>query len=72
MNAWSSYTQITGSIDTWAGIALDNVPIFNGLALGNRDAVETESDTLDLCLTHSSPQGVLHYHSLGTCVKHSL
>ena len=55
MGSWSGYTQISGNIDTWAGIALDNIAIFNGLALGNLDAVETEKDTLDLCLTHSSP-----------------
>ena len=71
MNSWSSYTSISGSIDTWAGIALDNVAIFNGLALGNKDAVETEKDTLDLCLTHSSPQGIIHYHSLGACATAS-
>ena len=68
MNAWSDYTNHAGSINTWAGIALDGVPIFNGLAAGNLDAVETEADTLDMCLTHSSPQGTLHYHSLGACV----
>lgn len=72
MNASSSYQNNAGSIDTWAGIALDNVAIFNGLAAGNLDAVQTEADTLDMCLTHSSPQLVLHYHSLGVCVNNSV
>ena len=47
MNAWSAYTNNSGSVNTWAGIALDNIAIFNGLAAGNLDAVETEADTLD-------------------------
>ena len=71
MNAWSDYTGTTGNINTWAGIALDNVAIFNGLDANQQDAVEVEGDTLDECLTHSSPQGVIHYHSLGNCATPS-
>jgi len=53
----STYLQTGGadSIETVSGFAFDFIPIFNGLALGNFDAVETEADTMDLCLTHSSP-----------------
>jgi len=71
MNAWSGYTNNAGSINSWAGIALDGVPIFNALAGGNVDAVETEGEGLDMCLTHSNPPGTLHYHSLGACVMPS-
>jgi len=48
-------------------MAFDNIPIYNALASGNVDAVETEGFTLDQCMTHSSPDGTLHYHSLGKC-----
>lgn len=71
MPASSAHQSLSGNIDTWAGIALDNIAIFNALALGNRDAIETEAHTLDTCLSHSSPQGVLHYHSLGACATTS-
>ena len=43
------------STDTMAGFAFDNISIFNGLALADKGAVETEGDTMDMCLTHSSP-----------------
>lgn len=39
MSSSVAYSNISGSIDTWAGIALDNVAIFNALALGNLDAI---------------------------------
>jgi hypothetical protein len=43
--------------------------IFNGLAGTNMDAIEEELKTLDKCLSHTSPNGDLHYHSLSPCVK---
>ena len=56
-----------------AGFSFDNIAIFNGLASGNTDAVATEADTMDKCLTHSSPGPgrQIHYHSLGLCMKPS-
>jgi hypothetical protein len=54
---------------TTAGIAVTGGAIFNGLAAGNLDAVEGELDTLDKCLSHTSPMGDLHYHSLSPCAK---
>lgn len=56
------------SLSTAAGFALTGGVIFNGLDGGNDDAVENEADGLDKCLSHSSPQGQLHYHSLSNCV----
>lgn len=50
-----AYNQVQGNSDTTSGFAFDNISIFNGLALGNLDAVETEGYTMDYCLTHSSP-----------------
>ena len=54
---------------TAAGIALTGGYIFNALALGNADAVETEADTLDVCFDHPSPDGGFHYHFWGACMK---
>lgn len=56
---------------TQAGVAISGGSIFNGLAGGNVDAVENELDTLDNCLSHASPNGQLHYHSLSPCIKAS-
>lgn len=52
-----------------SGFALTGGAIYNGLAGGNVDAVETELDTLDNCLSHGTPTGELHYHSLSPCIK---
>jgi hypothetical protein len=57
------------SMTTQSGIAITGGSIFNGLALGNRDAVEGEDDTMDECLSHTSPSGQLHYHSITPCAK---
>jgi hypothetical protein len=57
------------SMTTQSGIAITGGSIFNGLALGNRDAVEGEGDTMDECLSHTSPSGQLHYHSITPCAK---
>lgn len=55
------------SISTAGGVGLNGVVLFNGLALGDVDAVVTELDTMDLCLEHASPQSMLHHHSIGPC-----
>ena len=34
-----------------------------------QDALKEEADTMDTCLTHSSLDKELHYHSLGRCMK---
>ena len=74
MNAVSQYETITESrsadpIATSAGIALTGGYIYNALALGNLDAVENEGDTLDICMSHATPQGSFHYHFAGACLK---
>jgi len=71
MNAASDYstTGASGALSTVAGIALSGGYIYNALAAGNTDAVENELDTLDVCLSHSSPSGDFHYHFWGGCLK---
>lgn len=68
---WSNdYTTVgTTNASSTAGYAFDNIPIFNGLAGNDVDAVIAEYDTMDLCGTHSSPNMELHYHSIGYCMK---
>ena len=56
---------------TAAGFAISGGIIFNGLALGDLDAVENEVETMDDCLQHASPTGQLHHHSLSPCTKAS-
>jgi len=70
------YVEEAGSnmINTASGFAFDNVAIFNGLSGQEKDAVEYEVETLDKCLMHPSPSkggSMLHYHSLGLCMKSS-
>ena len=70
------YVEASGSrnIKTVSGFAFDNVAIYNGLASAGVDAVTSEVDTLDKCLLHptgSSAGNMLHYHSLGLCMKPS-
>jgi len=48
------------------GVALDGVPIFNGLDGGGRDAVAHE--TQDACGGHPQQQGHYHYHSISDCL----
>ena len=77
MNEASQYEVITESrsldpIATSAGIALTGAYIYNALALGNVDAIEEEGEGLDVCLSHSSPQGDFHYHFSGACMKKNL
>jgi hypothetical protein len=48
------------------GVALDGVPIFNGLDAGGRDAVAHEVQ--DACGGHPQQQGDYHYHSISDCL----
>ena len=41
--------------------------IYNALAAGNRDAVEDEIETLDVCLCHPTPFSQFHYHFWSSC-----
>jgi hypothetical protein len=59
------------SLATQAGSAITGGSIYNGLDGSNLDAVENEGQDLDRCLSHSSPFGQLHYHSLSSCVNDS-
>lgn len=52
---------------TASGIALSGGYIYNSLAGGNLDAVETEAKTLDVCLSHPTPFGQFHYHFWTAC-----
>jgi len=56
-------------LGTAAGIALTGGYIYNALAGGNVDAVENEGRSLDVCLSHPSPQGEFHYHYWSPCLK---
>lgn len=58
MNDWSDYTISTsGNLNTAAGVALSGGYIYNALASGNLDAVENESGTFDVCLSHPTSSG---------------
>ena len=57
------------ALSTAAGIAISGGYIYNALAGGNVDAVEFEGDTLDVCLSHPSPNSDFHYHFWGPCLK---
>jgi len=52
-----TYVEIgeSTSMTTWAGVSTNNIALYNGLAKGNKDAVEAEGDAMDGCLTHASP-----------------
>ena len=70
------YVEEAGTLklSTGSGFAFDNIAIYNGLSGDNVDAVEYEVDTLDKCLLHPTPSkggNILHYHSLGLCMKPS-
>ena len=72
MNSWSSYKDNynSGSKDklgTTSGVLLSGGALYNSLAAGNKDAVENEADTLDVCLAHPTPQSAFHYHYWSGC-----
>lgn len=60
------------SMETWSGFGRQNLALFNGLALGNLDAVILEGETMDKCLSHAAPNSnAQHAHSLSPCIKGS-
>ena len=74
MNSWSGYTQNYSSggsssdpYGTQSGVFFSGGALFNSLAAGNTDAVEGEADTLDVCLSHPTPQSQFHYHYWSGC-----
>ena len=64
----SSGGASSDTIATSSGIGLSGAYIYNALAAGNADAVETEADTLDVCLCHPAPGGQFHYHFWSSCL----
>lgn len=56
------------ALGTAAGIGLSGAYIFNALDGNNTDAVESEGDTLDVCLNHPTPSSEFHYHYWGACL----
>lgn len=60
---------ISDNMYSTSGVAISGGMIFNGLAGGDVDAIESEVDTMDMCLQHSSPTGDAHYHGLSNCAK---
>lgn len=52
---------------TASGIAFTGGYIFNALAGGNVDAVETELETLSVCFDHPTPTNQFHYHYWTPC-----
>ena len=49
MHSSITYTEESWStsLTTWSGFGRHNIALFNGLALGDLDAVEAEGDTMD-------------------------
>lgn len=67
-----SYTETSAStsMTTWDGMSKQNIALYNGLALGNTDAVVLEGETMDGCLGHASPNNYAqHAHSISPCVN---
>lgn len=56
-------------IATASGIALSGAYIYNSLNADNYDAVEAETNVLDVCLSHPSPFGAYHYHFWSPCIN---
>jgi len=55
---------------TWSGVSRQNIAIYNGLALGNMDAVLLEGETMDMCYSHASPNNFAqHVHSISPCIN---
>jgi len=69
LNAATSFSG--DDVVTAGGLAITGTYIYNALALGNVDAVETELETTDVCASHPSPQGNHHYHYWGACMHKS-
>jgi hypothetical protein len=60
------------SLRTWGGVSRGNIGLYNALALGNVDAVILEGETMDLCMSHASPNNYAqHAHSISPCMTGS-
>ena len=59
------------ALSTAAGIALTGGYIYNALAGGNVDAVESELG-FDVCFSHPSPANEFHYHYWSACLREDL
>ena len=57
------------NLSTVAAISLSGTYIFNALDGNNRDAVEYEVATLDVCASHPTPFGQYHYHIWSPCLR---
>ena len=58
------------SMQTWAGFGRNNIALYNGLAMGNKDAVEVEGASFDGCYAHaSSNNNAQHAHTISPCVN---
>ena len=56
-------------IGTASGIAFSGAYIYNSLNSSNYDAVEAETNVLDVCLSHPTPFGEFHYHFWSPCIN---
>ena len=56
---------------TASGVYISGAWLYNALDGDNLDAVEQESRSLDVCLSHPSPFGAYHYHAWSPCLKKS-
>jgi len=66
------YNERGEDMTTWAGVGRTNIALYNALALGNLDAVILEGETMDLCMSHASPNNYAqHAHSLSPCLNGS-
>lgn len=67
-----TYVEVGAStpMTTWAGFGRNNIALYNGLAIGNVDAVEAEGDSFDGCYAHASPNNnAQHAHTISPCVN---
>lgn len=70
MHSSISFVKATAStsLTTWSGFGRQNIALYNGLAIGDADAVLGEGESMDLCLSHASPNNYAqHAHSISPC-----
>lgn len=53
---------------TAGAFALSGLPIYNGLDANANDAIVSEWESMDACLSHSQKQGGGHYHNWSPCI----
>jgi len=74
MPSTTTYKEFSASTSlmTWGGVSRGNIGLYNALALGNVDAVILEAETMDLCMSHASPNdNAQHAHSISPCMTGS-